>query len=143
RLAMRISWANESKSREIVAEILNNSAQYPIVSNNEEIIQIKARGDQLRSVIGEDGIKNAIIGYPAPDFMVNGLLNPSGDPRLQVMFSKNVNGEYMGLPINWSSSRQNEAVAANEISRIDTATYTRNDKFPGIMITAAEVSFFK
>jgi hypothetical protein len=59
------------------------------------------------------------------------------------MFSKNVDGEYKGLPIAWSVSEQNAAMAANEISRIDTATYTRNDKFPGIIITAAEVSFFK
>lgn len=143
RLAMRISLVNESKSQAIVTEILNNSDRYPIVTNNDETVQIKARGDQLRSVIGVDGIKNAIIGYPAPDFMVNGLLNPSGDPRLQVMFSKNVDGEYKGLPIAWSASEQNAAMAANEISRIDTATYTRNDKFPGIIITAAEISFFK
>lgn len=146
RLAMRISYRNEAKAREIVSQILNNPSQYPVVSSNDNSIKIDARGDQLRSVIGVDGIRNSLEASDfnlAPGHMVNEVMSPSNDPRLPAMFSRNAEGEYRGLDPNITSTEQSDLITANLISRMDSATYSRNDKFPGIMITAAEVSFFK
>lgn len=143
RLAMRISFADENKAREIVTEILNSPARYPVVTDNQNQIEIEARGEQLRSVVGVDGIRNALQGDPAPDYLVNDLMNPSGDPRLRAMFTSNEAGEYQGLPIDLSVAEQTEMVASGVISRFDSATFSHNDKFPGIIITAAEISLLK
>lgn len=146
RLAMRISFQNETKARDIVSQILNNPGQYPVVTSNDNSIKIDARGDQLRSVIGVDGIRNSLESSNfnlAPGYMVNEVMNPSNDPRLPAMFSRNIEGEYLGLDPNINSTNQSDLITAGLVSRIDSATYSRNDKFPGIMITAAEISFFK
>jgi hypothetical protein len=143
RLAMRISYSDETKAKAIVQEILANPTKYPIVKTNDELVQIKARGEQLRSVVGVDGIRNSVQGNPAPGYMVNELLKPTNDPRLKVMFAKNSSGDYQGLPNNLTSTEQSQLMASGAISRIDSGTYSHNDKFPGIIITAAEVSLLK
>lgn len=143
RLAMRISFVDENKARQIVGEVLNNPDRYPVVTDLTNQIEIEARGEQLRSVVGVNGIREALQGVPAPGFMVNGLLKPSGDPRLRVMFTTNNAGTYQGLPNNITAAQQIELVSSGAISRIDSATYSHNDKFPGIIITAAEVSLLK
>lgn len=145
RLAMRISYYDEAKAQAVVGEILNNPGTYPVVSNVDETVQFVARGEQLNYVLTHHGggIKDATIGRTAPGYMVNDLMVPSMDPRLRVMFSENKNGDYVGVPNDWAGSRVTDSTQANYFSRLDTATYSRNDKFPGIIITAAEVSLFK
>ncbi|KEO74313.1 SusD/RagB family nutrient-binding outer membrane lipoprotein [Anditalea andensis] len=143
RMAMRISYADENKARAVAVEILNSPDRYPVVTDQFNQIEIEARGEQLRSVVGVNGIREALQGEPAPGFMVNELLLPSGDPRLRVMFTTNNAGTYQGLPNNLSAAQQTEMVASGAISRIDSATYSHNDKFPGIIITAAEISLLK
>ena len=146
RLAMRISYFNEAKAKEVVNEIINNPIQYPVVTDISTSIKIDARGAQLRSVIGVDGIKNSFqssgFNY-APGFIINKLMGPSNDPRLKVLFSKNVEGKYLGLDPNLDQTTQDNQINSNLIYRVDTATFSRNDKFPGIIITPAEISFLK
>lgn len=146
RLAMRISYANETKARQVVTEILGNPTSYPVVTTLANSIKIDARGTELRSVVGVDGIKNSFessgFNY-APGFIINNLMKPSSDPRLQVFFSKNIKGEYLGLDPNLDATTQENQISGNLISRVDSATFSRNDKFPGIIITPAEVSFLK
>lgn len=146
RLAMRISYADESKAKQVVSEILSNPSAYPIVSDIDNSIKIDARGAELRSVVGVDGIKNSFeaggFNY-APGHIINKLMNPSSDPRLKVLFSKNAEGKYLGLDPNLDQKTQDDQINSNLISRIDSATFSRNDKFPGIVITPAEVSFLK
>jgi len=145
RLAMRISYYDEAKAQAIANEILTNPSVYPVVSNIDETVQFVARGTELNSVLGHHGagIKDATIGLPAPGYMVNELMVPSKDPRLKAMFAENKNGDFVGVPVDWAGSRVTDSLSANYFSRLDTATYSRNDKFPGLIISAAEISFFK
>lgn len=145
RLAMRISYYDEAKAQQIVAEILDNPSVYPVVNNVSETVQFVARGTELNSVLNHHGggIKDATIGLPAPGYMVNDLMVPSMDPRLRAMFAENKYGDYVGVPNDWTLARQQDSLQVNYFSRIDSATYSRNDKFPGIIITAAEISLFK
>jgi len=146
RLAMRISYVDETKARNVVTEILDAPNLYPTVSNIENSIKIDARGAELRSVVGVDGIRNSFespgFNY-APGFIINNLMKPSNDPRLRVLFSKNVDGEYLGLDPNLNITTQEDQIANNLISRVDSATFSRNDKFPGIIISPAEIRFLK
>lgn len=146
RLAMRISYQNETKAREIASEIINNPATYPVVTSNDNSVKIDARGDQLRSIINVSGIRDALETTGrniAPGHMINNVMNPSNDPRLYAMFSRNAEGEYRGLDPSLTETQQSDLITANLISRLDSATYSRNDKYPGIIITAAEISLLK
>ncbi|MGN0004008.1 MAG: SusD/RagB family nutrient-binding outer membrane lipoprotein [Sphingobacterium composti] len=146
RLAMRISFSNESKAREVVTEIVNNPTKYPVVTEINNSIKIDAKSPELRSVVGVDGIRNSFessgFNY-APGFIINKLMSPANDPRLPVLFSKNAQGNYLGLDPNLDQTTQENQINNNLISRVDSATFSRNDKFPGIIITPAEVSFLK
>ncbi|KGE15308.1 SusD/RagB family nutrient-binding outer membrane lipoprotein [Sphingobacterium deserti] len=146
RLAMRISYADEAKARTVVTEILGNPTLYPLVTTIANSIKIDSRGAELRSVVGVDGIRNSFesggFNY-APGFLINDLMKPSNDPRLRVFFSKNANGDYLGLDPNLDPTVQEDQISNNLISRVDSATFSRNDKFPGIIFTPAEISFLK
>jgi hypothetical protein len=68
---------------------------------------------------------------------------PANDPRLPVYFKENKNGEYHGVPNTWNATRVADSTTKNYFSRWDSTTFTENNLFPGIVITAAEVSFLK
>jgi hypothetical protein len=57
------------------------------------------------------------------------------------MFDPNVEGDYIGLNHMEDGTAQNTKVSAGLIARFDTSSFTRNDYFPGMVISAAEVSF--
>jgi len=145
RLAMRISYKDEDRAKTVVGEILNNAGTYPVVSSVAENLAIKAEGDVLRSVLNKhgQGIREGLIGVRAPGKMVNDLMAPAGDPRLEVLFSKNNAGDFVGVYETWNEKRQDDSTANEYFSRIDTATFAENDQFPGIIVTAAEISLFK
>ncbi len=145
RLAMRISFKSESKAKTVAQEILNNAAKYPVVSTVADNLAIKAEGDILRSIVNkhEGGIRGGLQGTSAPGKMINEIMSPSGDPRLKVLFSKNYAGKFIGVNEDWNENRQTDSIGKQYFSRVDSATFSRNDQFPGIIITAAEVSFFK
>lgn len=145
RLAMRISNEDESMAKSIVQEILSNPTQYPLVNNNDENILIEAEDPSLGAITGvhEGGIRSGINSTPAPGYMLNDLMEPSADPRVQVFFSKNKNSEYKGLPTSWTATQQNSAITNDLISVYDSTTFVENNQFPGIIVSAAEVSFFK
>jgi len=145
RLAMRISYADEDKAKTVAGEILDNASTYPVVSSVGQNLAIKAEGDVLRSVLNkhERGIRGGLIGVTAPGKMVNDVMAPAGDPRLEVLFSKNNAGNFVGVNETWADQRQADSAANGYFSRIDTATFAENDQFPGIIVTAAEISLFK
>lgn len=145
RLAMRISFKDESKAKAVAQEILANASTYPLVSTVDQNLFIKAEGDILRSILNkhEGGIRGGILGTSAPGKMINDIMAPAEDPRLQVLFSKNNEGKYVGVNEDWNENVQSDSIGKNYFSRIDSATFGRNDQFPGIIVTAAEVSFMK
>lgn len=145
RLAMRISMVDEAAAKAIVQEILANPSQYPVVASNAENIQITAKGPDLlaNSNQHENGLLNGAGGTLAPGYMLDSVMKPTGDPRMQVLFSKNAKGEFQGVPTTWKATQVNEQVTANFFSRVDSTTFLRNDYFPGIILNASEVSFIR
>jgi hypothetical protein len=128
-------------------EILGNPGTWPVVeSNDENIMLIGDDALQATTSSGTGGIRQAMETWGvydiAPkavcDFMVN-----NSDPRLEVMFDPNVNGEYAGLDPLMNGTQQTQAISDGLVARYDTATYTRNNHFPGWIIGAAEVYFLK
>lgn len=141
RLAMRISYADETKAKSIAQEILSNATQYPLVETVDENVQVELTGNLIST---SNDIREGFGVNPyAPGYMVDSVMVPSGDPRLPVYFTANKRGEYHGVPNTWTASRVSDSTTANYFSRYDSATFTMNNKFPGIILTASEVSFIK
>src|SRR5579875_2785049 len=139
RLAMRISFYDESTAKSIIQEILNNPTQYPVINQVSENVQIKVTGNLVST---SNDIRNGFGVDPfAPGYMVDSVMAPSNDPRLPVYFTANYKGEYHGVPNTWNAARVTDSTTAGYFSRWDSVTFTENNNFPGIIITAAEVSF--
>jgi hypothetical protein len=148
RMLMRISDANASKAQAGIAEILSNSTKYPVIDNNAENIMLDAGGPDLYATTKDKtgGIRSAMETWGqydiAPYSMVKYLAD-NNDPRLPVIFDANKNGEYIGMDPLDNESVQNQKLIDGLVSRYDTSTFTRNNFFPGFVISAAEVSFIK
>jgi hypothetical protein len=156
RLALRVSSYGSltSEGRGIINEMLSNPSSYPVVDSNAETICIVADGDgfnPLRDESGSEGIKTAFEGdvsaatgvtNRAPKPMIDRMV---GDPRLPVMFSPNAEGSYIGLdPLDRADFQmQGLERSPNLYASMDSATYNRNDAFPGLFFTAAELSFIR
>ena len=141
RLAMRISYSDESTAKSIIQEILNSNTQYPVVDNVNDNIQINVTGNLVST--GND-IRNGFGVDPfAPAYMVDSVMAPAHDPRLPILFTANKNGQYHGIPNTWNAARVTDSTTANYFSRYDSTTFSENNNFPGIILTAAEVSFIK
>lgn len=147
RMLMRMSAAADVSAQ--VAEILNNPGQYPLVDNNDENIMLGAEtGTALQATTssGSGGIRSAMETWGqydiAPKAVCDNML-ANNDPRLAIMFDPNPNGEYKGLDPLLDGTAQNGIISDGMVARYDTATFTRNNNFPGWVIGAAEVSFLK
>jgi hypothetical protein len=143
RLAMRISYKDETTAKSLIQTILNNSTQYPLINAATESIKIQP-ASTTSSLVSLNDIRNGFAVNPfAPGKMVDSIMAPAGDPRLPIYFKENKNGEYHGVPNTWNSTRVSDSVTANYFARWDSTTFTENNLFPGIIFTAAEVSFLK
>jgi hypothetical protein len=148
RLLVRVSDVMADRAGTEIAEILGNPTKYPIVDSNEEAIMLDAGGPDLYATTSSQngGIKQAMETWGqydiAPKAVVDHMVNNT-DPRLVVMFDANEDGDYIGMNPLDNSSLQNQQLNEGLIARYDTSTFTRNDYFPGFVITAGEVSFLK
>lgn len=143
RLAMRISYQDEATAKSIIQEILNNPTQYPVVDNVADNVTIQA-SSTASSLVAINDMRNGFGVNPfAPGKMVDSVMVPAQDPRLPIYFTANKNGEYRGVPNTWTTTRVNDSISANYFSRYDSTTFTEDNLFPGIIITAAEVNFIK
>ncbi|GAA0541421.1 SusD/RagB family nutrient-binding outer membrane lipoprotein [Chitinophaga japonensis] len=142
RLAMRISYVQESRAQTLVQEILGNPTLYPLIDVITDNVQITAAAPNLLTT-DMNAAWTEFNHNLAPGYMVDSLMEPAGDPRLRVFYELNTGGQYQGVPTSWNTTQQENAIGAGLISRLDTVTFLRNEYFPGIVITAAEVSFLK
>ena len=71
-------------------------------------------------------------------------MNANKDPRIKVIFETgdNAGGVYKGLDPLAESAVQSAAIAGGTLSRYNRSTFSRNQFFPGVLINAAEISFF-
>jgi len=70
-------------------------------------------------------------------------MNTNADPRLRAIFEPGANagGAYKGLDPLLDASAQLNLINGGTLSIYNRSTVSRNKYFPGILITAAEVSF--
>ncbi len=143
RLAMRISYKDETSAKALVQTILNNPTQYPVVDAAGESIKIQP-SDKLSSLVAVNDLREGFKVIPyAPGKMVEEIMAPAADPRLPIYFTTNKNGEYHGVLNTWNASRVGDSISTNYYSSWDSTTFSENNLFPGIVLTAAEVSFLK
>lgn len=143
RLAMRISYKDETTAKSLIQTILNNSTQYPLIDAVGESIKFQPPSTtSTLTVVNDMRTGMAVNPFPGGK-MVDSIMAPAGDPRLPIFFTANKNGEYHGIPNTWNSTRVADSTTKNYFSRWDSTTFTENNLFPGIVMTAAEVSFLK
>jgi len=148
RMLMRVSSVLTTRAQSEIAEILGDPGTYPVIESNAENIMNDAGGPDMYATTSSKtgGIRQAMETWGsydiAPFTLVKNMVD-NGDPRLPAMFDPNVNGEYVGLNPMDNETDQNTKLTNGLVSRYDTSSFTRNDLFPGFIITSAEVSFIK
>lgn len=144
RLLMRVSGVSAFQSRATgeITQILNSPATYPVVDSNSENTQMDAGSPDLLT----DGLQGALEDWStsnlAPKAVIDIMVNNT-DPRLPVMFSPNKNGVYAGVDPTMSGGDQETLLGSSLYARYDSTTFSRNKYFPGLVMTASEVSFLK
>jgi hypothetical protein len=145
RMLTRVSGVSafESRANSEIAEILSNSATYPIVSSNSDNIQIEVF--DVNSAINSTGFQTGLEdwnGNIAGKAMIDHM-NTNGDPRLRAIYQPgdSADGVYIGLDPLLLSSQQSTLIAGGTMAIYNRSTVSRNDYFPGELINAAEVSF--
>jgi len=147
RMLLRASDVLANRTAEIGA-IFSDPAKYPVITSNSDDIMLDAGGPDLYATTSSrnGGIRQAMETWGqydiAPYSYVKHMVD-NVDPRLPAMFDPNVNGEYLGLNQMLDATAQQNQLTEGLISRYDTSSFTRNDLFPGMVISAAEVSFIK
>jgi hypothetical protein len=146
RMLMRVSGAADFSARaeSEIAEIVGNPSQFPLVGNNDENIMIRIF--DLNSALNSQGFQSGLEdwnGNIAGKRMIDHM-NTNEDPRLPAMFEPGANagGVYAGLDPLLPGSNQAAQIAAGSMAIYNRSTISRNDFFPGMLINAAEVSFY-
>jgi hypothetical protein len=145
RMLTRVSGVSSLSSRANteIGQILGNAATYPVVSANTENIQINVF--TLATDFDAESFQSGLEdwnGNIAPKAMIDHMKTNS-DPRLRAMFEPGTNaaGVYTGLDQTLTAATQASLIAGGTIAIYNRSTLSRNDFFPGVLITAAEVSF--
>ncbi len=126
------------------AEIMSNPTQFPLVTSNADNIQINVT--DLNTPINSSSFRSGLEdwdGNLAGKAMIEHM-KTNGDPRLRAMYQPgdSAAGVYIGLDPMLTASAQTELVADGMIARYNWSTLSRNQYFPGVLITAPEISFF-
>jgi hypothetical protein len=133
RLLMRISYYDQATAQAGVTAMLSNPAQYPMVTSNAQNIQLNMSPATLVS-----NVLSAMNSSPyAPAYILDTLMEGNGDPRTTVFWDSVRNQSYNGFPATGGSA----AYSAGGFATYDSATFMYNYNIPGVLITAAEVSF--
>jgi len=129
-------------------QILGNPTSYPVIENNAQNIQINVHSQDtpIHSRNFRTGLEDW-DGNLAGKKMLDHLV-ANEDPRLRVMFQPAfIDGqfisEWIGLDPMLLEAEQQAIITAGRLSRYNWSTFSRNHFFPGILMTAAEVDFFK
>ena len=173
RIALHLATSGDCTdvAREAIAEILNNPAKYPLIDSNAENMGVTADtqtdefnfGKSLSQALhaGDYGTGSQtmlnVMNVPA-----NGIPDANTDPRLQVMYDCNPDGEYVAFDVhktnneisNLSDQKKQEYIqrgilTANYYCKIDSqavagwATYEGNENIMSLWLSAAEVSLSK
>ncbi len=150
RMLTRVSEAPSFTARatQEINEIISNSTTYPIVLTNNDNIQVDIfnNASDIHSRDFLDALEswnNNIAGKKMIDHMVS-----NADPRLPFMFEPGAGaaGVFTGLDQSLNSADQSAAIAGTQanpskIAIYNRSTYSRNQNFPGVLVTASEVQY--
>lgn len=144
RILTRVSAVSAMQARATseIAEILNNPAKYPIITKNDENIQINVY--DLSTEIHSKNFRSGLEdwdGNIASKAIIDHM-NKNADPRLRIVFEPGANakGVYNGLDPLLDASTQTALIAGGTLAIYNRSTLSRNQFFPGALINAAEVS---
>lgn len=147
RMALRVSENGSltSKGKSVINEILSDPSTYPVIENNNEntIIQTAGYGIDFKVL---DEIREGFESWAGQCNRASATMvtNLTGDPRLDIIYDKNGSGQYIGM--NTTETEAEQTINFNKgdyYSAVDTATFSRNEEMPGVIMTAAEVDFIK
>jgi hypothetical protein len=155
RLLMRISNVDEAAARTAVTAMLANSTQYPLLDGGNVAAYNPAATDVLLTPLttNNDNLNAALTeinSFYATDYLLNTVLLPANDPRIPVLYEKYgkvVDGKfvpnktYRAMPASYTGGQTDTAYTSYAI--LDSATFLRNSKLPGIVFTASETNFLK
>ena len=174
RIALHLATNGDltSEARSAIAEILNNSAKYPLIETNEQNMGVNGDTQTDNFNYGKS-IAQALAGrsegsgsqamLDAMNVPANGIPDANTDPRLPAIYDCNPDGEYVAYDNSLTSSqisniadeKNKEYLAkdpnlhANYYCYIDSiafagwATYQGNANLNGVWISAAEVALSK
>ncbi|GEP96464.1 SusD/RagB family nutrient-binding outer membrane lipoprotein [Chitinophaga cymbidii] len=145
RMLTRVSGAANFQARAgtEIAQILGNAASYPLPKTNAENIRIDIF--DLNTDLNAKGFRTGLEdwnGNIAGKVMIDHM-KANSDPRLRAMFEPGANagGVYNGLDPMAARSTQNALIAGGTMAIYNRSTLSRNEFFPGILMTGAEVNF--
>lgn len=137
--------AFSARANQEIADIVNNA---PLVLDNKDNIQVDIT--DIATDINSTGFRDALESWNnniAGKTMIDDMVTKA-DPRLPYMFEPGPGaaGKYMGLDPALPAASQaelliNTTANPSKITTYNRSTYSRNQKFPGILITASEVKF--
>ncbi len=145
RMLTRVSGSSAFGARATteINKILSSPASYPVALVNADNIawEIYSLGTLLSATDFQSGLEDW-NGNIASKAIIDHMLG-NGDPRLPYVFEPGLeaDGEYLGLDPLINATDQTELVATNTLSIYNRSTISRNQYFPGVIITASEVHF--
>ncbi len=146
RMLTRVSGVSSLSSRASteIAQILGNSTSYPVPAVNGDNIMIDVF--DLNSNLNAKGFRDGLeswTGTFAGKVMVDHM-KTNADPRLRAMYETGVNaaGVYKGLDPLLDAGAQGTLINDGTLSFANRSTFSRNQYFPGILMSAAEVQFY-
>lgn len=173
RIALHLASQGDltSEATAAIAEILNNPSKYPVIDSNDEVQGVT--GDTSTDTFNYGkSIAQALAGRPegsgsqamltAMNVPAAGVPDANTDPRLEVIYDCNPDGEYVAYDVkmsdteltNLADAKNKEYISrgilqANYFCYLDTIaiagyeTYQGNANLNGVWISAAEVSLSK
>lgn len=142
RLAMHLCKADPAKAEMIVKDVLTKKlpqgAEDDICMESVSGTDRSAKGNFCRACSER---KDHLFGNKC----IIDMMKKTSDPRLQLMYEKNSDGNYKGVPVSPDEQSAIDASSLNfdNYSQISTSTFCDNENLPGLVITYAEIAFLK
>lgn len=124
-----------------IASILANPVNYPIVSSNENNINLRIH--VLGTLIGATSFQSGLEdwnGNIGGKFIVDHMIN-NEDPRLTYLFEPGLEaaGQFITMDPLGDQSTQTVLAASGTLAIYNRSTTSRNQFFPGVLINSAQV----
>jgi len=134
RLLMRISNVNEGTAKTEVTTMLSNPNTYPLISANAQDALVWNSPTNLKS-----DLLDVFSGFRwAPKYLID-FMTTNSDPRTEAFWDADTTNGFKGFPYNGTENDYTNGGYAS----YDSATFFYNYNLPGVLFTAAEVSFLQ